>query len=141
MEPPAPDQDTQAKGGSPVFRRRADSASIAHTLTRPYRPQTNGKVECCNRTLLNEWAYARPYRSEAARTRALASGSTCTTIIGTTPPSVVHPSADSTMWLGRTPRARTSPEGLLGGVLYLWIAGLVDWSVACLTTCTLPPCF
>jgi transposase InsO family protein len=46
-------------------------ASISHTFTRPYRPQTNGKVERYNRTLLNEWAYARPYRSEAARTRAL----------------------------------------------------------------------
>jgi len=46
-------------------------SSITHTFTRPYRPQTNGKVERYNRTLLNEWAYARPYRSEAARTRAL----------------------------------------------------------------------
>ena len=43
-------------------------ASIAHSFTRPYRPQTNGKAERYNRTLLNEWAYARPYRSEAART-------------------------------------------------------------------------
>ena len=47
------------------------AAIIKHTRTRPYRPQTNGKVERFNRTLLNEWAYARPYRSEAARTRAL----------------------------------------------------------------------
>jgi transposase InsO family protein len=47
-------------------------ASVAHTFIRPYRPQTNGKAERYNRTLLNEWAYARPYRSEAARTRALA---------------------------------------------------------------------
>jgi transposase InsO family protein len=46
-------------------------ASIRHTFIKPYRPQTNGKVERYNRTLLNEWAYARPYRSEAARTRAL----------------------------------------------------------------------
>jgi hypothetical protein len=38
-----------------------------------FRPGTHlGKVtDPSYRTLLNEWAYARPYRSEAARTRAL----------------------------------------------------------------------
>ena len=35
-------------------------------------PQTNGKVERFHRTLLEEWAYVRVYRSEAARTAALA---------------------------------------------------------------------
>jgi transposase InsO family protein len=40
---------------------------VAHKRTRPYRPQTNGKVERFNRTLLEEWAYAREYRSDADR--------------------------------------------------------------------------
>lgn len=40
---------------------------IKHKRTRPRRPQTNGKVERFNRTLMSEWAYARPFTSEGAR--------------------------------------------------------------------------
>ena len=45
---------------------------IVHKYCRPYRPQTNGKVERFHRTLLEEWAYVRAYHREADRTRALA---------------------------------------------------------------------
>jgi transposase InsO family protein len=52
------------------WRDALATAGITHKRIRPYRPQTNGKVERFNRTLLDEWAYARPYRSEADRRAA-----------------------------------------------------------------------
>ena len=36
------------------------ATAVIHKRTRPYRPQTNGKVERFHRTLITEWAYARP---------------------------------------------------------------------------------
>jgi transposase InsO family protein len=44
---------------------------IERRYTRIYRPRTNGKAERFIQTLLTEWAYARSYRSSAARARAL----------------------------------------------------------------------
>lgn len=44
---------------------------ITHQRTRPYRPQTNGKIERFHRTLADGWAYARFYDSEAQRRAAL----------------------------------------------------------------------
>ena len=46
-------------------------AGIEHRRIRFRRPQTNGKVERFNRTLLDEWAYARVYTSNSQRHRAL----------------------------------------------------------------------
>jgi transposase InsO family protein len=53
------------------FARLLEETGISHRRTRPYRPQTNGKVERFNLTLKREWAYARPYASNASRTQAL----------------------------------------------------------------------
>lgn len=56
---------------SKVFARCLDRHGVAHRRTRPYRPQTNGKVERFNQTLKWEWAYARPYETNASRTEEL----------------------------------------------------------------------
>jgi transposase InsO family protein len=48
-----------------------DELGIGHRFTRPYRPQTNGKAERMVRTLLAEWAYARPYADTAERITSL----------------------------------------------------------------------
>jgi transposase InsO family protein len=45
--------------------------AIKAKRTRPYRPQTNGKVERFIRTLLEIWAYAYPYNHERERAAAL----------------------------------------------------------------------
>jgi transposase InsO family protein len=50
---------------SKVFN--AALGKVTHKYTRPYRPQTNGKIERFHRTLAFEWAYARHYASETAR--------------------------------------------------------------------------
>ena len=49
------------------FATACDELGIGHRFTRPYRPQTNGKAERLVRTLLGEWAYARPFADTAER--------------------------------------------------------------------------
>lgn len=63
--------DNGASYLSHAYRDTLAGLTIRHKRTRPFRPQTNGKAERFIRTLLDEWAYARPYRSNGDRLRAL----------------------------------------------------------------------
>lgn len=78
-------------------RSRAWRESLARIgaeprFTRRYRPQTNGKAERFNRTLIEEWAYQRPFTSNADRAAALPAWlhtynhHRCHTAIGGQPP-------------------------------------------------------
>ncbi|KDN76577.1 hypothetical protein DF19_17775, partial [Streptomyces olindensis] len=53
-----------------TWRDTCHQLGISPRWTRPWRPQTNGKVERFHRTLLDEWAYHRPYTSDAERQAA-----------------------------------------------------------------------
>jgi transposase InsO family protein len=56
---------------SHTWRDTCTQLGIRHKRTRPYRPQTNGKIERFHRTLADGWAYARFYTSETERRQAL----------------------------------------------------------------------
>ena len=58
---------THNHGLRELLHRRA----IEHKTTRPYRPQTNGKVERYQQTLAREWAYGHSYADSHARRAAL----------------------------------------------------------------------
>ena len=52
------------------FRQAVRQLQLRHKITRPYRPQTNGKAERFVQTLLREWAYARLYLTNQERRRS-----------------------------------------------------------------------
>jgi transposase InsO family protein len=56
---------------SKAWRELCRDLDLKPRRTRPYRPQTNGKIERFHRTLADGWAYARLYTSESARRNAL----------------------------------------------------------------------
>lgn len=53
------------------FHAAVGELGIVHRLIPIRRPQRNGKVERFNRTLLEQWAYVRPYVSNEERINAL----------------------------------------------------------------------
>lgn len=55
---------------SGLWHRACSATGTQVRRTRPYRPQTNGKIERFHRILLEEWAYIRPWTSETQRTHA-----------------------------------------------------------------------
>ena len=61
--------NAMAYRNSADFHRVLDEHGFGHRLIRPYRPQTNGKVERYNRTLLDESAYASVFNSSNHRDR------------------------------------------------------------------------
>ncbi len=56
---------------SHLWRETCTELGITPKRTRPYRPQTNGKIERFHRTLADGWAFKTFYPSEAARLAAL----------------------------------------------------------------------
>ena len=56
---------------SRLWTQTCTGLGITVKKTRPYRPQTNGKIERFHRTLADGWAFSRFYGSESARRKAL----------------------------------------------------------------------
>lgn len=56
---------------SHLWRDTCAELGITPKRTRPYRPQTNGKIERFHRTLAEGWAFKKFYNSESARLAAL----------------------------------------------------------------------
>jgi transposase InsO family protein len=56
---------------SRAWRDACAELDLKPKRTRPYRPQTSGKIERFHRTMADQWAFARHYPNDAARRSAL----------------------------------------------------------------------
>ena len=56
---------------SHLWRDTCRELGVTPKKTRPYRPQTNGKIERFHRTMADGWAFKKFYSSETARRAAL----------------------------------------------------------------------
>lgn len=63
--------DNGAAYKSHLWRDTCAELGITVKKTRPYRPQTNGKIERFHRTLADGWAFSKFYATESARGNAL----------------------------------------------------------------------
>lgn len=52
---------------SDIFRQARQALGLKHLRTRPYTPKTNGKAERFIKTMLEDWAYALPYKTSDRR--------------------------------------------------------------------------
>lgn len=104
------------------------AAGVVHKRTRPYRPQSNGKVERLNLTLEREWPMPAPTApTSSAWTPCPAGCMTTTTTDPTGPWTDGAPCSYSTTSPGRTP----DMEGLpVKWQVSVPPAGAVRWNVA-----------
>jgi transposase InsO family protein len=68
---PAPHGAPRSTGAATTGAAVCQALQISRRFIKPGCPWTNGKAERFNRTLLTDWAYARPWTCNSQRTAAL----------------------------------------------------------------------
>ena len=112
--PPTGDTDNRSCCFAKAFDQELIKDAIKHARTKPFDPQTNGKVCATSESCSTNGPTLGPIAQKRPELEPSTHRSTCTTIIGTTQQSSVpHSHLDdqsvaSTTWWGRTPREQVS---------------------------------